>query len=374
MGSSNAERDIPRYIANYRRGELPVERLITRDRITRMKTLVRDYRFLRHGIVAACLLSIGCASSPIESTAPIPDRYRESNLPEPDVALSIAGLGPCENSPDRTLHLNSREPVTLLVHGCYGSAGSFHTLSRVLAFHGQQSACFSYNDRDSLTQSAAEFTAALENLTAQLPRTAVTIIGHSQGGLIARKALTNERLDPVGTDARLELVTVSAPFSGIQASRTCANPLLRALTFGLHDLVCKLLTGDKWYEITPASDFIRKPGTLLDSVERYLLVTTDETDSCRRYDSDGNCAQDDYVFGLDEQELPPVASGAQPRKIEIRAGHVEVVGETGVVPDKLIRVLQQQGYMRTTEASRAAELQALLASWYGLDPNHENRR
>lgn len=333
-----------------------------------MKISIQGYRRFRlHAIAAACLISIGCASSPIQSSAPLPERYRESSLPEPDVALNITGLGPCENTPDRTLHLNSSQPVTLLVHGCYGSAGSFRTLSRVLAFHGQQSACFSYNDRDSMTQSAAEFSAALESLTAQLPRADITVIGHSQGGLIARKALTAERDEPVESDARLELVTVSAPFSGIQASRTCANPLLRALTFGLHDLVCKLVTGDKWYEITPASNFIRRPGTLLDSVDRHLLVTTDETDSCRRYGEDGVCVEDDFVFGLDEQKLPPVSSGALPREIEIKAGHVEVVGETGVVPEKLIRVLQQQGYMRTTEASRETELQALLASWYGVD-------
>ena len=339
-----------------------------------MKTRTRNYRrYRRHGIVAACLISVGCASSP-QPTVPLPEQYRQSHLPAPDISLNITGLGPCEDSPDRTLHLNSREPVTLLVHGCYGSAGSFRTLSRVLAFHGQQSACFSYNDRDSLTQSATEFTAALESLTAQLPQAEVTVIAHSQGGLIARKALTAEQRDPVESDSRFELVTVSAPFSGIHASRTCANPLLRALTFGLHDLVCKLLTGDKWYEITPASNFIRQPGTLIDRVDRHLLVTTDESDSCRRYDSSGSCAEDDFVFGLDEQQLPSVVSGTLPNKVEIKAGHVEVVGETGVVPEKLIRVLQQQGYVRRTEVSRAAEFQALLASWYGVDVNRERKR
>jgi hypothetical protein len=46
--------------------------------------------------------------------------------------------------------------VTILVHGCFGSAGRFRPLAQVYAFQGQQTACFSYNDRNRLFTSKAQ--------------------------------------------------------------------------------------------------------------------------------------------------------------------------------------------------------------------------
>ena len=316
-----------------------------------------------------CFLLIGCSPTPTLHVEPLPEKYQYSNLPEPDIALDIPGLSHCDNSANQSLRLNSQQPVTLLVHGCYGSAGNFRTLSKVLAFHGQQTACFSYDDRDSMFLSSRQLLTALEELSSKLSQPKITLIGHSQGGLIARKALILEREDRIETDAHLELVTVSSPFSGIRAAGACGNTLVRVLSLGLNDLLCKMLSGDKWHEITSASNFIKKPGTLHDSVDRYLLITTDETDSCRRYDKDGICIEDDYVFGLDEQELPAVSTGVRPSEVEIKAGHVEIVGERGVVPVKLINALQQQGYMPETEVSSVIEFEALLANWYGVVAN-----
>jgi pimeloyl-ACP methyl ester carboxylesterase len=311
-------------------------------------------------------LIAGCASASAPTTQAISED--DPQLLEPDATLNIAGLGPCSDDPNRRLRLNSRHPVTVLVHGCLGSAGRFRALSQVLAFHGQQSACFSYDDRDSMIRSSRRLADAVEELAAQLASPQITIIGHSQGGLIARKALVSEQDDPIESHAPLRLVTVSAPLSGIRSARYCAIPLLRVATLGLHDLVCWFVSGDKWYEITPASDFIKEPGALGPFVERYLLVTTDEDGSCRQYDASGQCIEDDFVFTLDEQELPSVPSGTIAKVIEVRAGHVEIVGESGVTPEKLIQVLQQEGYVRPTDPSRAARFDALLTHLYGTHP------
>ena len=103
----------------------------------------------------------------------------------------------------------------MLAHGCLASAGRFRSLAQVFAFHGQQSACFSYNDRDSLTKSAAQLVSALDDLAGHLQNPQVTVIGHSQGGLIARNALTTERAQPLVAELDLRLVTISSPFAGI---------------------------------------------------------------------------------------------------------------------------------------------------------------
>ncbi len=285
-------------------------------------------------------------------------------LPRPDMLLDIAGLGPCNDNPDRRVRLNSREPVTILVHGCFGSAGRFRVLSDVFAFHGEQSVCFSYDDRDSLMQSSRELADAIEALAAHMPSGKITVIGHSQGGLVARKALVNERDKPLQSDADVELLTVSAPLSGISAADQCANPWLRFGTLGLHDLACWMISGDKWYEITYASDFITNPGTLVPAVKRYLLLATDEEGTCRRSDLQGRCVEDDFVFSLAEQRHPQIERGLEAEKIVVPAGHVEIVGREGVIPRKLIGVLQERGFMRRTQPGRISQFDALLTRLY----------
>src|SRR5690348_12336452 len=81
----------------------------------------------------------------------VPGDLQPGRLPPPDTQLSIPGLGPCTDSPDRTLRFGASQPLHVLVHGCFGSSGQFRALAQVLAFHGQQAACFTYDDRAKLT-------------------------------------------------------------------------------------------------------------------------------------------------------------------------------------------------------------------------------
>lgn len=311
-------------------------------------------------LVLAGLLSACATPQPLFSAA-----IDASRLPAPNVSLSIPGLGPCTDSPDRTLALNAEQPVTILVHGCFGSAGKFRALAQVLAFHGQQTACFSYDDRDSLMRSSGQLASAVDVLAARLPRPDITVLGHSQGGLVARKALITDRPAAVSRVADLRLVTVSAPFAGIRAASTCANPLLRIGTLGLLDLSCWAISGDKWHEITYASNFIRQPGSLSPNVRQHLKIATDEAQICRRQDQQGHCLNDDFVFTLAEQYFPPVDSAPRVRAFDLRAGHAGVVGETGEVPAELIAILQREAVIRPTEPERLSAFQTFLRRLYG---------
>jgi hypothetical protein len=78
----------------------------------------------------------------------------EGNLPATDITLHVPGLTPCTDNPDHSLHLKTGQPVYVLIHGCFGSSGQFRGLAQVLAFHGQQTVCFTYDDRARLAQSA----------------------------------------------------------------------------------------------------------------------------------------------------------------------------------------------------------------------------
>jgi hypothetical protein len=309
------------------------------------------------------LLSLtGCASTAHD---PALLTYDQSRLPPADLSLSIPGLGPCTNNPNRTFHLNSQQPVTVLVHGCRGSTGNFRALAEVMAFHGQQAACFTYDDRDSLMRSSAQLAAALDTLAAQMHNQPITLIGHSQGALVSRKALVAERPNPMqNKEAPLRLVTISGPFSGIASAAQCGSPtpFMQVLTLGLVKPLCMLVSGDKWFEITSASDFIQQPGELREQVKSYLKIDTDERDAC--FPSGNGRCDADYIFSLEEQYFPPVDQSPLVKNVEVKAGHVEIVGDQRVVPVKLIAVLQQNGILNQTEASRSAAFKRLLARLY----------
>lgn len=319
--------------------------------------------WLWKAVALTCIVTVaGCVST----TEPPhePGHIDSTNLPAADLTLDIPGLGPCTDNPDRTLHLNSSQPLVVLVHGCLASAGRFRTLAQVFAFHEQQSACFSYDDRDSLTVSATQLVTALDELGSYKNHPQMTVIGHSQGGLIARNAFTNERTQPLSADLDLRLVTISSPFAGVTAADHCALPFARAISLGLVVPICKVISGDKWYEITYASDFIREPGTLIGQVDDFIKIVTDERDSCRRYDSASRCIEDDFVFSAEEQYYPAVDNSPEVIPVEVKAGHSEIVGNATVTPDKLITILQQQDIMNATPSAKTAALNALLSMLY----------
>lgn len=305
----------------------------------------------------------GCATH--EPPDPAYFEIEPGRLPFPDVALSIPGLGPCTDNPDRSLRLDSTQPVNVLVHGCFGSSGQFRGLAQVLAFHGQQSACFTYDDRAALARSAADLRAAINQLAEQTRSPQITVIGHSQGALIARKSLTETALapPPQAGPTDLRLVTISGPFAGIAAAQTCGVTWLYPLTLGFLPATCYLATGAKWADITYSSRFILKPGALVPQVSNYLKIDTDERGSCRR-EINGRCLEADDVFSLDEQRSLLVEADARTQRVEERAGHVEIVGDKRVAPLKLIAILQNQGVLRPTTPDRQSAFGQLLVRVY----------
>jgi pimeloyl-ACP methyl ester carboxylesterase len=315
-------------------------------------------------IVFPLLLLGGCAVS--ERVIPAFYDIAPGKLPPTDVTVNIAGLTPCTDNPDHSLHLKIGQPVYVLVHGCFGSSGQFRGLAQVLAFHGQQTLCFTYNDRARLTRSATELRRAIDLLVAQTQATRITVVGHSQGALIAHKALTDLKLAPPSRGADLRLVTISGPFAGIASAHTCGRTLLYPLTLGLLPLSCYAVTGAKWADITYSSQFIRVPGALIPQVSEFLKIDTDERGTCRRAQG-GRCVEEDDVFSLAEQRNSAVENDGRARRVEVNAGHVEIVGDKRVAPSKLIAILQEQGAIPATAPERVAAFNELMARVYQAD-------
>ena len=311
--------------------------------------------------VPACLL--GCSISP--PYEPEPQPIQSGRLVTPNKTIAIQNLGPCTDSLDHTLHFNSNYPVTVLVHGCNGSAGRFRSLAQLYAFHGQQAVCYSYDDRDSLMDSSEKLITALDELAGHIKNRDLTVIGHSMGGLVARKAMERERSDQLlRDDIKIKLVTVSAPLGGIEVASPCGNKLLHWLTFGIIPASCWAVSGDNWNEITPQSNFIQRPGPLLPTVERYLKIVTDERNTCRRESADGKCIEGDYIFSTSEQYNPIIDNYSKLTNVEVKAGHVEIVGYKLVAPRKLMNILQQENMLARTLPGSQAALERLLVELY----------
>ncbi len=292
-------------------------------------------------------------------------RFGPTEAPTP-----VPGLDVCAPGGGTQLTLDPARPLTLFVHGCRDSGGRFRELAQVFEAHGQQTACFNYDHREGIDVSAARLARALEALERRLRPGQITILAHSQGGLVTRRALVQERAVPLRSAEGFtyRLFTVSSPFAGIRASKDCGKTWLHVVTLGVTVLVCQLAAGDNWTEIPPGSALMSRPGTLLPEVGEVLQVVTDERGSCEIRRPDGGCKKTGFVFSVQEQHNPVVEADPRLAQREVQAGHVEIVGGDGAPPVKLIALLQERGILARTPPERREEIALLLARLYGAPP------
>jgi pimeloyl-ACP methyl ester carboxylesterase len=280
--------------------------------------------------------------------------------------LRIEGLDACDDFASPAVALDPTQPLVLLVHGCKASSGHYRHLAKIFEAHGQQTLCFNYQYRGRIASSSEGLSGSIGSLTARLQHPELTLIGHSQGGLVARRAVVAGRgQEDEKTDLlKLRLVTVSSPFNGIEISSHCGIPALHILSLGVMTALCQGVAGSIWPEIHPRSDLVTNPGQLLDIVSDHLMVVTDERGSCRRRSADGRCLTDDFVFSLEEQRNELVTQDPRVTDREVRDGHAAIVGDEDRPPVQLMAILQEHGIMNRTSPDGQAEIRALLSRLY----------
>jgi len=299
-----------------------------------MKRLLHSALNSTVGLGLVCIVFAGCRSSALS-----PDARDEKALHR---------LVDCQNPEQGVADVRRDEDLVVLVHGCNSSIVKFQNLAAEFESRGQQVACFPYDDRDSMVSSARELNIALDALRGRLGSGHVTLIGHSQGGLIARQAATAVDESPVQVT---QLVTISAPFSGIRSARSCGNLPLHILTFGISVGVCQMIAGRKWTEIHGHAPFMVAPPALAPEVQHHLAVVTDEADACRGR-RDKQCEQDNVMFTLQEQGLRHLEEKRVERQV-VRAGHSAIVGEEGRVSAALVGLLEAENILQAVREETA---------------------
>lgn len=282
-------------------------------------------------------------------------------------SITTEYLDACDDFAKQTLRLEADKEVFILVHGCKASSGSFMILKEVFESRGQQAVGFSYDYRDSIEECADQLVTAIKSVNALVHPPRITIVAHSQGGLVARRALISNRPDNLvlGADiSKIRLVTISSPFNGIKSSSHCGMTALHIASVGTTVLICQAIAGSTWSEINPSSDFINNPGQLSELVVEHLKINTDERSTCRSVDDEGNCGESDFVFALDEQYAQTVDSDGRVNNIELKVGHALVVGKPGKPPFTLIDTLEKNDVLREQTYLSYAEDVALLEKLY----------
>ncbi|HJL19067.1 MAG TPA: alpha/beta fold hydrolase [Sandaracinaceae bacterium LLY-WYZ-13_1] len=276
-----------------------------------------------------------------------------------DGPVALEGFAPCSDAPSSRVDLTSEEPLVVIVHGCFASGAQFRTMSQLFEHNGQRTVCFNYDDRHSLRHTARTLRRGLDRIRRSAPDREITVLGHSQGGLISRIALSEvEGASVEGGD--VHLVTVSSPFAGIAASEHCGFVWLHILSFGITPGICQAITGHKWTEIPPSARLWQAPRPLHPIVVRHVQILTDEEETCRRFDDAGECAEDDFVFSLREQRNEQLAADDRFRSRTLDAGHAEVTGSDGSVPRALIEALHEEGVLERPAPGRELAFERLM--------------
>ncbi len=280
-----------------------------------------------------CSLVIGLSYCIMTASGCAPSKYATIKGSSDSVMVS-SRLDHCDDFERSVMAISPDREVIILVHGCKASSSRFSTLKHVFDAQNQQTICFNYDYRDRMETVSRELIETIHRLSTVIGCKRLTVIGHSQGGLISRRALITGREDGavVSCEPDIRLVTISAPFNGIESSSPCGRRMLHVITAGITVAVCQGIAGSIWREIHPAADFITRPGFMAENIAEHLKIITDEQGICRQRGNAGTCIESDFVFSVQEQNNPSVDADPRVVNVTLKAGHALVIGTSGNPP------------------------------------------
>ncbi len=106
--------------------------------------------------------------------------------------------------------------LVVVVHGWNSEGERFDPLLRQLKDSGHTTAVFDYPNDQPVADSAERFSQELRNVAKERPDLRLAIVGHSMGGLVAREAIENPKLDPGNVE---RLIMVATPNHGSELAR-----------------------------------------------------------------------------------------------------------------------------------------------------------
>lgn len=105
----------------------------------------------------------------------------------------------------------SKKRLCIFVHGLNSRSSMMKPLAEMIKKEGFAVGYFDYPNDDQISRSAILFSEELKKHRIRFPTQKISIIAHSMGGLVARKAIEDSRLDPGNVD---QLIMICTPNQG----------------------------------------------------------------------------------------------------------------------------------------------------------------
>jgi pimeloyl-ACP methyl ester carboxylesterase len=217
---------------------------------------------------------------------------------------------------------NPDGPLLIMVHGVNPETGFFNPLAEALAAQlGYRILYFEYDGGKRLDESADLLVDDVDALRRSDPKGDLTVIAHSMGGLVARRAMTEGRAKTLADGRRtIRLLTIATPFGGYKSANPTRLKIVRILfrAFGVTEAQ---------QDIASKSDFIQKPGKLGKGVTHAKIETYEEKET--RIDPRGKRVKDTVVH-CKQQVLPSVDDEVNDFET-IFNGHMAVLNDGGQI-------------------------------------------
>ncbi len=105
----------------------------------------------------------------------------------------------------------SKKRLCIFVHGLNSRSSMMKPLAEMIKKEGFAVGYFDYPNDDQISRSAILFSEELKKHRIRFPTQKISIIAHSMGGLVARKAIEDSRLNPGNVD---QLIMICTPNQG----------------------------------------------------------------------------------------------------------------------------------------------------------------
>ena len=224
--------------------------------------------------------------------------------------------------------LPTGQGTVILVHGFNPTSSELDPLENELEHRGYKVVRFTYDYKQALEISADEFTQFVLRLSAETTGGNLTVIAHSMGGLVSRRAMTaGRRQSLAGTATPVKLITIASPFGGFASAN--ATLLWPFNTFGINESFRSLGT---------MRDFIRTPGALGQNIS-HIKIETDEREKTRT--QNGMTVSDALVLPENQKNNAVDSDPGLKAKITLNAGHMGVLSTGSAVSGQLLEALDR---------------------------------
>jgi pimeloyl-ACP methyl ester carboxylesterase len=238
-------------------------------------------------------------------------------------ALGIGNDKPPSQLIPKTKGHRAGDPVAIVVHGIMPVHAHLDAVIDYMSGRAQVY-YFQYDDMQDLNATAQQLGEKVREVLEQYPTRSLTIVAHSMGGLVSRRACTVDH--PSGLAAlgiQLRLVTIASPFAGY----TGADYARMDMGMG----------ADSWQCMGATSKFVTQPGDLGPAV-RHSKIETNETGKTRR---EGGETLGDDAASLDQQRQAVVDQQAASTQL-LDKGHVAaLITEQRTLPAETREALDQ---------------------------------